>query len=312
MTQDKNLNNIEKEGLRSRIAMVISAISMGFVGIMVDFLSNFPTSTIVLYRGVFGILFLSLWLLKKNGFSKQFIKRSFQLHWKNLLILIIIYPVGIYCYFLNIQISGYAVSAFLLYLNGIFLLIILYFSKERESIPKVNVFGFILAIIGVLVIMEVWNGLLSVEGFIFGLGSALMVAISIFIRKKMYKKQKDLKLVQKEDEGPFDSFLTWWIILTLVIFFLPFGATDLLRLTFMDILVCLLLGLIPTALGFITYNIGIKNDKSGNIVILAYLEPFVATLNTVIFGQYFSIFTLLGGLLIIIANIIVLKYSNRS
>jgi drug/metabolite transporter (DMT)-like permease len=174
----------------------------------------------------------------------------------------------------------------------------------------VNVLGFILALIGVLVIMEVWNGLILVESFIFGLGSALMVAISIFIRKKMYKKEKNSKLIQKENEGTFDSFLTWWTILTLVIFFLPFGATDFLRLTFMDILVCLLLGLIPTALGFITFNIGVKNDESGNIIILAYLEPFVATLNSVIFGQYFSIFTLLGGLLIIIANIIVLKYSK--
>lgn len=311
MTKDNNSGGIDQDETRSRIAMLVSAISMGLVGVMVDFLSKFPTYTIVLYRGVFGILFLSLWLIKTRGYSKQFLKTILKLHWKNLLILIVIYPVGIYFYFLNIQISGYAVAAFLLYMNGIFLLGILYVSKEEEGIPRINIFSFILGVIGVLIIMEVWSGLILIESLIFGLGSALMVAINIFIRKMIYKKRRSSELVQGRKENAFDTFLAWWATLTLVIFFLPIGAEGFLRLTFPDLLICLLLGLIPTALGFITYNIGVKNDKNGNIVILGYLEPFVATINTVIFLQQLSIFTVLGGILIILANIIILKHSKQ-
>lgn len=182
MAQDKfNQSQDDKEQLISEISMLISAISMGFVGLMVDFLSAFPTSTIVLLRGIFGTLFLSLWMIKTGAFSKQFLIKNFKLHWKNLLILIPIYPLGIFFYFLNIQVSGYAIAAFLLYMNGIFLLGILYITKEEENIPRVNILSFILAIIGVLVIMEVWKGTLLLNSLFFGLGSALFLAINLFL-----------------------------------------------------------------------------------------------------------------------------------
>jgi drug/metabolite transporter (DMT)-like permease len=73
----------------------------------------------------------------------------------------------------------------------------------------------------------------------------------------------------------------------------------------------LLLGLIPTAVAFTLYNIGVKKDKGGNIIILSYVETVVATINTIIFLNVFSIFTIIGGIFIIMANIIVLKYSGR-
>ena len=74
----------------------------------------------------------------------------------------------------------------------------------------------------------------------------------------------------------------------------------------------MLLGLIPTALAFVLHNVGTKNDKGGNILILAFFEPVVATINTIIFLKIFSIYTIIGGALILIANIIVLKYSSES
>jgi len=296
----------------SQISMLISAISMGFVGLMVDFLSSYPTYSIVLFRGIFGTFFLSIWMIKTGAFSKEFLKKNFKLHWKNIAFLVFIYPLGIYFYFLNIQISGYAIAAFLLYMNGIFLLGILYITKEEENVPKINIFSFILAIIGVLIIMEVWKGSILINSLIFGLGSALILAFNIYVRKKMYKDRYSNKSYTNNDENAFDTFLAWWATLTLIIFYLPFGAGDILKLTLTDLFVCLLLGLIPTAIAFILYNIGIKNDENGNIIILGYFEPFVAVINTAIFLQKFSIFTILGGLLIIVANIIIIRHSTRS
>ncbi|MFO7797896.1 MAG: DMT family transporter [Promethearchaeati archaeon] len=306
-------NNRDNAGrLISQISMLISAISMGFVGLMVDLLSSYPTYSIVLFRGIFGTFFLSIWMIKTGAFSKDFLKLNFKLHWKNIMLLVLIYPLGIYFYFLNIQISGYAIAAFLLYMNGIFLLGILYVTKEEENIPKENIFSFILAVIGVLVIMEVWKGSILINSLTFGLASALILAFNIYVRKKMYNDRYNYKSYNNSDEGAFDTFLAWWATLTLIIFYLPLGAADILKLTLIDVIVCLLLGLIPTALAFILYNIGIKNDESGNIIILGYFEPFVAVINTAIFLQKFSIFTILGGILIIIANIIIIRNSNRS
>jgi drug/metabolite transporter (DMT)-like permease len=308
MEGEKNAATLKRERHLSQISMLISAISMGFIGIFVDLLSRFPVYSIVFFRGLFGTVFLSLWLLKNKGFSNSFFTNTFKLHWKNLLILIIIYPAGIYFYFLNIQVSGYATAAFLLYLNGIFLLGILYITKKEGNIPKANIIGFIIAIIGVLVIMEVWNGLVLIESLIFGVTSAIFLAINIFIRKVMYEKRIESQLVNKTDESNFNTFLAWWACVTLIIFYLPIGSHDIIKLHLTDVVVCILLGLIPTALAFTLYNIAIKRDRKGSIVILGYFEPFVATINTMIFLQKFSIFTVLGGILIIIANIIIIKY----
>ena len=71
-----------------------------------------------------------------------------------------------------------------------------------------------------------------------------------------------------------------------------------------------MLGLIPTALAFTLYNVGVKKDKGGNIVILSYIEPVMATINTAIFLKNLSIFTVIGGILILLSNYIMLKYSK--
>ena len=100
------------------------------------------------------------------------------------------------------------------------------------------------------------------------------------------------------------------LILVIIFLFLPLGYADLVRLTPIDIIFALVLGLVPTALAFWLYNVGVKNDKGGNIIILAYFEPIMAVFNTIVVLQIFSIFTIIGGSLILIANIIVLKYSK--
>ncbi|GAH89681.1 unnamed protein product [marine sediment metagenome] len=60
------------------------------------------------------------------------------------------------------------------------------------------------------------------------------------------------------------------------------------------------------------YNIGVKNDKGGNIVIISYFEPIMATILMVIIFGTLSIFTIIGGSLILTANMIVLKYSSKN
>jgi len=80
-----------------------------------------------------------------------------------------------------------------------------------------------------------------------------------------------------------------------------------LKLTLFDLFYCVLLGLIPTALPFVLNNIAVKHDKGGDIIILSYLEPVMATINTALFSQSLTIYIIIGGSIIVIANIIVLK-----
>ncbi len=294
----------------SKIFMLLSATCMGFVGIFVDLLSEFPIYTIAFFRGVFGTLLLTIPMIKTKSFSLEFLKKVFKYNWKLLLGLLIVSPITIYLYFLNISLSGYAVAAFLLYTNGLFLLIFLSLSSEKHYITKKNIIGFILALIGVLFIMEIWKGDLLINTVLIGLASGIILAIQVFLKKKVYEK-KEKYSSEFTEEHIIDTFLAWWYTLTLIIFFLPLGIKDIIHLTGYNLLYCFLLGLIPTALAFILYNKGIKNDKGGNIFILSYFEPVIATINTAIFQlQNLSLFTIIGGTLILIANIIILKSSK--
>jgi drug/metabolite transporter (DMT)-like permease len=292
----------------SKISMLISAILMGNVGLLVTALERYSTFTLVLLRGIFGTIFLTLFMLKSRSFSKEFFKESFKLHWKWLLVVGLLNPVVIVLYFMNIVISGYAIAAFLLYTNGIFVLVFLIVFKI-EKVSRINIVSFILALIGVAIIMEFWNGLEPSLGVILGILSGLALAILIFSKKMIYM-ERDKDTNNLNAIGNFDTFMAWWPTLFLILLFLPLGGAELVNLTIIDLIFALILGLLPTALAFTLYNVGVKNDKGGNIIILAYLEPVMATINNVIFLNELSIFVIIGGTLILLANIVVLKYSK--
>jgi DME family drug/metabolite transporter len=286
----------------SKISMFLSGIFMGNVGIFISLLSGYPIYSIVLFRGIFGSAFLLSFMLITRSFSITFFKECFKLHWKYLIILAVSNPIVVLLYFLNITLTGYAFAAFLLYTSGVFLLLLLVITKT-EKVSKINIISFILAITGISIIMEFWTGQILILGIVIGIFSGFCLGILIFSKKKIYKARSNLN-----SDGNFDAFLTLWSTLFLIFPFLPLGISDLFKITFLDFIVILLLGLIPTALAFTLYNVGVKKDKGGNIVILSYFEPVMATINTAIFLQNLSIFTIVGGFFVLAANYITLKY----
>jgi drug/metabolite transporter (DMT)-like permease len=307
-TANKKSDHSEVNLTGSKLSMLMSGICMGTVGLFVTLLGNYQVYTIVLLRGIFGLLFLTLIMIKTHSFSREFLRESFKFQWKPLLISGLVYPIIIYCYFYTIMIHGYAVAAFLLYTSGIFVLFFIIITK-MDYVSKINIICFLLAIIGVAIIMEFWKGFVYSLSLYTGILSGFALGIFVFYKKIIYNKRKnpDSNLKAK---GNFDVFLAWWHLLFLIFPFLVIGSVDLLRLTLMDLIFAMLLGLIPTALAFALYNVGVKNDKGGNIIILSYIEPVVATILTVLVLKSLSIFTVLGGSLILIANIIILKYSK--
>jgi drug/metabolite transporter (DMT)-like permease len=291
--------------------MLISAVLMGNVGLLVWALelAGYSTYAIVLLRGLSGTLFLTFFMIKYHSFSKGFLKESFKLHWKSLIIIGVSNPVIIYLYFENMRISGLAIAAFLMYTSGIFALIFLIIGR-MEKVAKLNFASFFLAIIGVGLIMEFWTGQTLAYGIFLGILSGLILGIQIVFIKKIYidRNKNNSKINTK---GDIDILMAWWPTLFLVLMFLPFGVVELVHFTLLDLVWVLLLGLLPTAIAFVLYNIGMKNDKGGNILILSYIEPLVATLIAIILAQPFSIFTIIGGSLILLANIIILIVTRK-
>ncbi len=303
--------NTKTSPLKSQISMLLSGICMGVVGLFVSFLGHYHLSTVVLLRGIFGVFFLTLFMIKTHSFSREFFNESFRFHWKALIISGLIYPFVIYLYFLSITIYGYAIAAFLLYTSGVFVLLFIIITR-MEKVSKINIVSFALAILGVGIIMEFWNSPPLSLSLMIGISSGIALSFFIFYKKIIYNKRKTLEQELKlKAKGDFDVFLAFFHALFLIFIFLPFGANDLPKLTYIEWMFAVLLGLIPTAFAFTLYNIGVKKDKGGNIIILSYAETVVATIITIIFLNVFSIYTIIGGVLIILANIIVLKYSGR-
>jgi drug/metabolite transporter (DMT)-like permease len=158
--------------------------------------------------------------------------------------------------------------------------------------------------------MEFWTGQGLSYGTILAILAGLILGIQVYFVKKIYIDRKENSSTL-EAKGNLDILLAWFPTLFLILFFLPFGVLELAQFTWLDLIYVLILGLVPTALSFVLYNIGLKGDKGGNIIILSYFEPVVATINTVIFLQAFSIYTIIGGSLILIVNIIVLIFTRK-
>jgi len=292
----------------SKIAMLISGISMGSVGLFITLLKDYPIYSIIFFRGLFGTLFLTIFMLLSRSFSIRFISQCFKFHWKYLLLIAITNPLVILFYFLTIQISGSAFAAFLLYTSGVYLLLLLTITKE-EKVSKLNYLCFLLAIIGVSIIMEFWTGTLLSYGLLFGLLSGLTLGILIFSKKKIYNSRKKT-IPNLLNTGNFDIFLTWFSTLSLIIMFFPSGINEIFKFTLGDFSISLLLGFIPTAFAFTLYNIGVKKDQGGNIVILSYSEIIVSVIINLFFFPAFSVFTIIGGCLVILANLIILRFNK--
>ncbi len=170
--------------------------------------------------------------------------------------------------------------------------------------------AFGLATLGVALIMEFWSGVQLNESIITGLLSGVCLGGNTLFKKMFYKTLESRVDVAKNfPETP--TVIAWWETLTLGIILLVPSLSYFVDFSSSDIGMALLFGLIPTAIAFSSFNYGLQADKGGDVLILSYIEPIVATILSIIVGQPLSIFLLLGGAAIIGANILILFTPHR-
>lgn len=282
----------------SRLSILAAACMMGSVGIFVDLLGQFSVLSITLFRTLFGLLFLTIFLLAKKKLKnlKKLLKMP---HW--LILLGITNGFTILFYFFAIDLTNFAQAAFLLYIGNIFA-IIFFKLLLKEEIARINIVSFILATAGLLFISEFQVNNFNL-GMLFGLFSGILLGLNITAVKKF---------VQDDDID--NLSVSWWAILFPTLIFIVPTIPQFILINYINIWVILGIGLIPTAIAFNLYNQGLREDDSGDVLILAYVEPLVATLLTIFYQNIMiSFFVLIGGILILIGNIIILlsnQYKN--
>ena len=264
---------------------------MGSVGIFVDVLGQFTVISITLFRSLFGLLFLTIFIMAKQELNnlKLLLKKPV---W--LILLGVSNGFTVLFYFFAIDLTNFAQAAFLLYTGNVFA-IIFFKLLLREEIARINIISFILATIGLLFISEfqIYNFNL---GMLFGLFSGILLGLNITAIKKF----------MQDDE--IENFsVSWWAILLPSLMFIVPTIPQFAMINYINIFIILGIGLIPTAIAFTLYNHGLKEDDSGDVLILSYIEPLGATLLTIFYQNIMiSFYVLIGGILILIGNLIVI------
>ncbi|MHA1898125.1 MAG: EamA family transporter, partial [Promethearchaeota archaeon] len=281
---------------KARISMFLSGTFMGLVGLYVSVLPG-PMISVAL-RGLFASISLIMFL----GF-KGVLKRVFKFIFsKELIKLEIVQGISgsvlIFCYFLGISLVGYSVSVFLLYTGGAFSLI---FGRIilKEKVAFYKWISFIIALIGVAIILEPWkNGtnILNNIGILASLSSGIILGLDIIIKKILFKRiikriEVNGEYIDKEKEiNGFNtdksrsqeiekinnqnvatvmdnSFLLNLLIGTalirtifLVIFFLPLSNGLLYGLNALQWFAGFMLGTLSGGVAFSLYNFGLIKD----------------------------------------------------
>ncbi|MHA2000405.1 MAG: DMT family transporter [Promethearchaeota archaeon] len=282
--------------------MLISASCMAIVGIFVRYM---PLSVfgVVEFRGIFGFLWTSLLiiLLRKTSIIRKMWKT-----WKFLFIFIIVNSLCIMFYFMAILLTGLSAGAFLLYLGPLFAV---YFLKVglKEEVSRATYLSYAFAVAGLLLIMRPWSDGHFNAGFIFGILSAVFLGGLSFLKKYYFMKMDRGEFLEDESKDDVSYGLTWFSTLGLAASFSSSIFFEGGNMATMDAVVPgLLLGLIPTTLGFTFYNFALQGDRGGHIIILSYMEPVVASITGILIDPAeFHALIILGGALIMLGNVIV-------
>ncbi len=302
------------EMLTARVSMLLAATFMGSVGLFVTYLTKglgMQVFAAVEFRGIFGMVWVTGIMLATRRLR---VIKSLLRHARLVLVETVTSVLTIFFYFLTINTAGLAIAAFLLYIGN---LIAVVFMRVflKEPMPRVTYVAYGLAIAGVLV-MEPWGDASLTWGIFTGICSAVSLACINLSKKLIFNKEKEIAKGGGAGESiPIPELslgITWYTTLGLVATFSFAWLIDgPAMITWDAILPAIFLGLIPTALAFTFFNYGLKSDKGGNVLIISYAEPVMASIFQILFFGGIPILVWMGGVFIIAGNVIALVSSQK-
>ncbi|MBN2153782.1 MAG: EamA family transporter [Candidatus Lokiarchaeota archaeon] len=308
-----------REMLAARVSMFLAATFMGSVGLFVSHLTKglgMQVFAAVEFRGLFGVAWVTAILLatKRLGVVKALLG-----HGRLVVAVTATTVLTVFFYFLTIDTAGLAIAAFLLYAgNLVAVLLMRVFLKE--PMPRATYVAYGLAIAGVLV-MEPWGDASLTWGVATGICSAVSLGFINLSKKLIFQKERERAsaggLGGRGGPTPtpipipvpaLSLGITWYATLGLAATFAFAWAIDGQAMCAPDAIVpAVFLGLVPTALAFTFFNYALKSDTGGNVLIISYAEPVMASIFQLAFFGGIPIPVWIGGALIIAGNVVVLR-----
>ncbi|MDP2647977.1 MAG: DMT family transporter [Candidatus Yanofskybacteria bacterium] len=229
------------------------------------------------------------WALKKTSFL-------------TLVFLGILTTVNNSLFNLSIKATTIANAVLTHYLAPVFLLFLgLYFFKEH--IEKRSIVALLISLAGLALILSPQELTFDNTHFI---GLLLGTASAVFFASEIVAKKK-LSLHYKAD------IITIWFFMVTILLLLPFvSVASLWQMNTADWSMLILYGVIIIATGISLFISGTKDTKAQHIGILSYLEPLGAILwGIVLLSEELTIFTALGGALILFGGYLILKDNKK-
>ncbi len=282
---------------KSNIARIYMILAMTIFGTIGVFRKYIPLSSaqVALARGVLGVGFLAAYtMIRRIHPDKRAIK-------KHLGILVISGAlIGInwvllfesYCY------TTVAVATLCYYMAPVFVMLAApLVLKEKLTIRKS--ICVIMAVIGMVFVSGVLEessiGQSQIKGIIFGLAAAILYAVVVILNQR-------LKEVPTYDKTMAQLGSASIVLLIYVMF-----TEDLSKIAFTPQVVCMLIvvGIVHTGIAYALYFGSMNNLKAQTVALLAYIDPIVALiLSVLLLKEKMSLFGMIGAVLVLVATLV--------
>jgi len=279
------------EHLKGGLLIALSMLLFGFIGPFVRWI-NIPNMVFLFYGGLLAFTILIALFSLKRG-----LKGLWPAKYKWLLILTsLCVAIQIFTYFEAYKRTTFANTVLLHYTAPIFAALLApLFLKEK--IDRTTILSLMLSFSGVyLIFFQTGFSLTSADtsGVILALISGLFYGISIITNKKLMTIFKPLTIMVYQ----YGAFILWIPFIKANEYLIPQKAAVL------TVIYILFISLLPSFI----YLTGLKYVKGQHIGVIAYIEVIVV----IIYGYLFfkevpSLFTLVGGILILFSGYMVLR-----
>lgn len=277
--------------------VLLGAALWGVIGLFINGLAatGFSPLQIVALRVVSAAVMLVGYLSIKNPrLLKINIKDAFSFVGTGILSIVFFN----WCYFTAIEELSLSVAVILLYTGPAFVAVLswIFFG---EPITRRKISALFLTLIGcglVIKVVPIGNQQISLFGLLVGLGSGFGYALYSIFGKHALKKYHSLTVI------------TYTFVFASAVM-LPFSGLTIEAEQVQSVntwMLILGLGLLPTALAYLLYTLGLSQIESSRASITATIEPVVATLiGVLIFDEVLTGFQLIGMILVLGAVVLI-------
>jgi len=278
-----------------------SYLLIGLSGTLVTW-ATAPGSVLLVLRFAVAALAISAVFLRRRRLA-GLLDRDL---WPRLVLMGAFDAAALLLYFVAVRETGVAIATFLLFIQPVWIALLAprLLGSATERIVYVAI-GLALAGLAIILVPAVSGDGVHVSslGLLAGLGGGLSYAGFALVVKGLARRVDSVGMVLAECvlDGLFLLPLALWQTL---------GAGY--SLTSRDLLVAVVLGLVCTAVAYSLWMEGVRWVRMQHSAVLGFLTPVAAPIYAlVLLGQRISLWTVVGGVLILAAGILVVLYGRE-